>query len=79
MPTYYFKNKKTNETYSDFMSINDLDEYLKNPDIEQIITAPAIMSGRGMSKPDESFRDILRNIKDKHSRGITKSTVNTFD
>jgi hypothetical protein len=79
MPTYYFRNNKTNEEYSEFMSMSELDEYLKNTDIQQIPTAPAIASGRGMSKPDAGFRDVLRRIKDKHSQGISRSTINTFD
>ena len=80
MPTYSFLNKETGEEYELFMGISEREEYLKaNPHIQQIITgAPLISSGRGMGKPDQGFRDILREIKKKNSKGITKSTINTF-
>lgn len=39
-----------------------------------------IHSGRGVgkSKPDSGFRDLLKDMKKKHSKGITRSTINTF-
>jgi hypothetical protein len=80
MPTYRFFNNETGEEHEDFMSISALDEYLKsNPNIVQLVNgAPMISSGRGMNKPDEGFRDILREMKKKNSKGITGSTINTF-
>lgn len=80
MPTYRFRNNDTGEEFEDFMSISALDVYLKeNTNITQLINgAPMISSGRGMGKPDEGFRDVLREIKKKHSQGTSKSTVNTF-
>jgi hypothetical protein len=80
MPTYRFLNKKTNEEYTDFMSISALEGYLRdNPHLEQLVNgAPMIVSGRGMKKPDNAFRDVLKEIKKKNSRGITKSNINTF-
>lgn len=59
------------------MSISSLDTYLaENPHLEQIPTAAAIVDPvrMGRMKPDDSFRDLLRNVKKKH-RG---SNVNTF-
>lgn len=80
MPTYKFLNNETGEEHEDFMSISALDEYLKsNPHIVQLVNgAPMIASGRGMGKPDQGFRDLLKDMKDKHSGGLTKSTINTF-
>jgi hypothetical protein len=80
MPTYKFLNNETGEEFEDFMSISALDEYLKtNPHITQLVNgAPMIASGRGMSKPDQGFRDLLKDMKKKHSGGLTKSTINTF-
>lgn len=80
MPTYRFINNETGEEHEDFMSISALDDYLKeNPHIQQLVNgAPLIHSGRGMGKPDQGFRDILKEIKTKHSKGITKSTINNF-
>ena len=80
MPTYKFKNTDTNEEFEQFMSISELDSFLKeNSNITQLINgAPLIHSGRGMSKPDSGFRDVLKRIKDKHSQGVTKSSINTY-
>lgn len=80
MPTYKFLNNDTGEEHEDFMSISALDEYLKtNPHITQLVNgAPMITSGRGLGKPDSGFRDLLKDMKKKHSKGITRSTINTF-
>lgn len=80
MPTYRFKNNETGEEFEDFMSISALEVFLtENPNITQLVNgAPMIASGRGMGKPEQGFRDLLKDIKKKHSRGITRSTINTF-
>ena len=67
-------------SYEEFMSISALDTYLEeNKNVTQLVNgAPMIASGRGMSKPDNGFRDLLKDMKKKHSRGITRSTINTF-
>jgi hypothetical protein len=80
MPTYKFLNNETGEEYENFMSISALDEYLKtNPNLVQLVNgAPMISSGRGMGKPDDGFRDLLKDIKKRNSGGLGKSTINTF-
>lgn len=80
MPTYRFVNNDTGEEFEEFMTISALDEYLKsNPNITQLVNgAPLIHSGRGMGKPESGFRDLLKDIKRRNSRGITRSTINTF-
>jgi len=80
MPTYKFLNTDTGKEFEEFMSISALDLYLKeNPNITQLVNgAPMISSGRGMGKPDSGFRDLLKDMKKKHSKGITRSTINTF-
>lgn len=80
MPTYRFLNKITNEEFEEFMSISALEGYLNdNPHFLQLVNgAPMISSGRGNQKPDEGFRDLLKEMKKKHSKGISKSTINTF-
>lgn len=83
MPVYTFKDINTNDQFTTVMSMSEREEYLKaNPHIQQqIIAAPALGDSirMGMVKPPESFRDILREVKKKNSRGFTRSTVNTFD
>lgn len=80
MPTYKFLNNETGEEYEEFMSISALDNYLEeNKHLTQLVNgAPMIASGRGMTKPDNGFRDLLKDMKKKHSKGITRSTINTF-
>lgn len=80
MPTYKFLNNNTGEEYEEFMSISALDKYLEeNPHIVQLVNgAPLIHSGRGMGKPDQGFRDLLKHIKKGNSKGITRSTINTM-
>ena len=80
MPTYRFLNNETGEEYEEFMSISALELYLEeNKHITQLVNgAPLIHSGRGIGKPDQGFRDLLKGIKKKHSKGLTRSTINTF-
>ena len=42
MPTYAFRNKKTDEQFEKFMSISAKEQYLaENQDIEQVLQVPA--------------------------------------
>jgi len=79
MPTYNFLNNETGEEYKEFMSMSEIEIYLKdNPHITQIIgDSPPIISGSNM-KPDQGFRDLLKEMKKKHSQGISKSTINDW-
>jgi hypothetical protein len=80
MPTYRFLNNETGEEFEDFMGISALDVFLaENTNLTQLVNgAPMIASGRGMSKPDNGFRDLLKEMKKKNSKGISRSTINTF-
>lgn len=82
MPTYQFRNNKTGVEWEEFMGISEADRYLEeNPDIERLVNgAPMIVSSAmgGKTKPDSGFRDLLKDMKKKHSGGLTKSTINTF-
>lgn len=41
MPTYSFKSKDTGEEFDVFMSVSELDEFLRNhPDLEKLLSAP---------------------------------------
>lgn len=64
MPTYYFHNKTTGEVWEEFLSLAGREEKLKDPDIEQIISAPAIISGvSGVThKNDSGFNDMMGRI-----------------
>lgn len=79
MPTYNLLNNDTGEEFTEFMSISELDDFLvNNKHLTLMVSAPAIVSGRGKGKPDDGFRDILKQIKKGNSKGISKSTINTF-
>lgn len=81
MPTYSFIKNDTGEEFELFMSISEYEKYIEeNKDnVTQLVNgAPMIHSGRGLGKPDQGFRDLLKNIKKEHSKGLTRSTVNTF-
>ena len=54
MPTYIFKNKKTDEIFEQRMRISELDEYKKeNPDLIQMPTAPSFrLKGTGWYESD---------------------------
>lgn len=80
MPSYSFRNVITGIEFDLFLSMSDKDKYLEeNKDtIIQIITkAPSFGDtvSLGIKKPDQGFRDVLREIKKAHPRG---GGVNTF-
>ena len=77
MPFFVFKNKDTDEVFTKLMSFKDIDKFLKeNPNYVQQLTAPGIADPHlmGRIKPDDGFRDILKEVKKNH-RG---SKINTF-
>jgi hypothetical protein len=80
MPTYSLHNEETGEDFEEFMSFSELEKHLKKfPHIKQNLTAPALgYSTNTGKKPDDGFRDRLREIKKSHSRGFTKANINTF-
>lgn len=81
-PTYLFKDINTNEEEQIFMTITEREKYIRdNPHMEQMVYgAPAIGDSirLGLRKPDDAFRDRLKEIKKSHSKGLTKSTINVF-
>lgn len=78
MPTYTFYSHDLNEIFEISLKMSEREEYIKDNNLIQILTPIALHSGRGMGnkKIDDGFRDILKEMKKKHSRGISKSTIN---
>jgi hypothetical protein len=78
MPTYTFRNSETDEVFDQFFtSFSKKDEFLEqNPHLQQMLHPVAFGDAirMGFRKPDDAFRDKLKDIKRKH-RG---STINTF-
>jgi len=87
MPIYEFYNTKTGEAWEELCSMSRREEILQDPDIQQVVTAPAIISGiAGVThKNDSGFNDMLSRVAaanpysplaDKHgSKGIKESKV----
>jgi len=78
MPRYTFLNTETEEQYDLYLSMSERETYLQeNPHVKQLILgAPAIGDSvrLGLRKPDDSFRDVLKNVKHHHK----KDNINTW-
>lgn len=73
MPIYTFEKHKGGKHYDLTMPYEELEQYLKdNPDVFHVLKFGGFSGGTG--KPDEGFRDMLREIK----RANPGSTVNTW-
>ena len=80
MPTYSFRDKNTQETFDRIMSYDAKVEFLEeNPHLESIITsAPGLGDPvrLGLRKPDQGFRDVLKNIKS--NKTYSNNKINDF-
>lgn len=78
MPTYSFRNRETGEESEVFMSMSALDQYkTDHPELEIIVGSSNIVSSVDI-KPDQGFRDVLKEMKKKYDARWTRSTINTF-
>ena len=70
MPTYIFKNIKTDEVFEKQMRISELDQYkIENPDLIQMPTAPSFrLKGTGWYETD---------FKTGNKKNIAKSDSET--
>ena len=69
MPIYTFHNSKTDEVYTEMMSISEMESYLKsNPHIKQQLTQMNIVGGvSGVSyRTDGGWKETLSKIAEKH-------------
>lgn len=76
MPSYTFEHIQTGELVEMVCSMADREDFLaKNPEYRQIlIQAVGFIPGVNQ-KPDDGFRDILRNIK---ANSGVNNTINTW-
>ncbi len=66
MPLYDFKNLETGEVETKMMSIADMQEYVKDPNIQQIVGAPKIIgevSGSVGRKAGDGWKEVQQRIK----------------
>ena len=69
MPLYTFENKRTGKTFTEMMSISEMESYLKkNKHIKQNITSINIVAGvSGMSyKSDQGWKETLSKVAEAH-------------
>jgi|TARA_B100000424_G_C22867956_1_gene462245 hypothetical protein len=69
MPSYTFRDKKTDETWDDMMTIAEMEDYLKkNKNIGLVPAAPLIVGSVGQldSKTDSGWKDQLSRIAERH-------------
>ena len=86
MPTYTFENTDTGDRFDKIMSMAERQEYLENNlNIKQLIVKPPSIGDSvrlGLKKPDDAFRDVLKNVKKHHpgsfKRDGTKNKINTW-
>jgi hypothetical protein len=74
LPTYILRNKKTNETWDVLCSYSQLQEKLKDKDIEKVLSTPKFVSGvdggQGKRVPS-GFNDLKKRIKENTGRRNT--------
>lgn len=69
MPTYTLKHKKTGKEITKFMSISEMIQYEKDhPEFEVQCGTPGIGYNFNRQKPNDGFRDRLREIKKSYPR-----------
>ncbi len=73
MPFYTLKNKITGDVTTEMMSFAKLEEHLAaNPQLEQVLNAPLIVSGVGNTpKHSEALNDKLKSFKKFYGKGST--------
>ena len=76
MPTYSFRDKRTDAEFDKMMMIAELDPYLdENPHLEQVITSGTkIVHERGTNlKVDDGFREVISKVKETYTVNNLKS------
>ena len=76
MPTYSFRDKRTDAEFDKMMMIAELDTYLdENPHLEQVITSGTkIVHERGTNfKVDDGFREVISKVKETYTVNNLKS------
>ena len=71
MPLYSFRNTKTGKEFTDMMSIDEMELYLKtNKHIKQQITSVNIVAGvSGMSyRSDQGWKEVQSKIAEAHPK-----------
>lgn len=74
MPVYSIKNTETDQVFEVSLKFAELDDYLsENPTYKQVFTKfPGVADPTrvGVKKPDNGFRDVLKEVKSHHKRNV---------
>lgn len=65
MPLYDFRDLTSGEVYTKMMSIADMEEYVKDKNIQQVLSAPKFISGTQsvVSKAGDGWKEVQDKIK----------------
>jgi len=68
MPLYEFLDNTTGEQFTKMMSISDREQFLNNnPNIQSVVCAPALISGTGyQKKQDSGWKENMSRIAEAH-------------
>ena len=66
MPTYTIRNKEFGTERDVFCTYSELQEMLKSDDIEQVLSAPALVGDHVVKRMDGGMKEVFSKIGDKH-------------
>ena len=66
MPTYTIRNKEFGTEKDVFCTYSELQEMLKSNDIEQVLSAPALVGDHVVKRMDGGMKEVFSKIGDKH-------------
>ena len=68
MPLYDFKNLTSGEVYTKMMSIADMEEYVKDKNVQQVLSAPKLISSAKGTL--QTAGDGWKEVQDKIKSGL---------
>ena len=66
MPTYTIRNKQFGTEKDVLCSYSELQEMLKSDDIEQVLSAPALVGDHVVKRMDGGMKEVFSKIAEKH-------------
>ena len=76
MPTYTIRNKQFGTEKDVLCSYSELQEMLKSDDIEQVLSAPALVGDHVVKRMDGGMKEVFSKIADKHPNSPLADKVN---
>ena len=68
MPTYTFRNNKTDEEWDEFMTIADMEKFISKKNIDLVPQIPNFISGTtsASNNKDGGFNEVLHKVSEAH-------------